>query len=168
MGTYAATRETPLGTVVMTAADGAVTGLWFTERQRHAPQLPAELNGQGYPVLDELAAWLDAYFAGENPSVDFPLAPRGTPFRESVWAALRGIPYGQTTSYRAVAEGLSPTGSRGGARAVGLAVGLNPIGIVIPCHRVIGADGSLTGYGGGLDRKEYLLRLEGSLANMRR
>jgi methylated-DNA-[protein]-cysteine S-methyltransferase len=111
-------------------------------------------------LLRETRAQLDAYFAGELREFDLPLAPRGTPFQLRVWKALLEIPYGETWSYSDVALRLaSPTATR----AVGAANGRNPLPIVVPCHRVIGADGSLTGYGGGLEIKRRLLRLEGSL-----
>ena len=111
------------------------------------------------PVLVEVARQLGEYFAGERRSFELPIAPSGTPFRRSVWQALLAIPYGQTRTYGQVAArlGLPLTASR----AVGAANGANPIPVVVPCHRVIGAGGRLTGYGGGLDRKEALLRLEG-------
>jgi methylated-DNA-[protein]-cysteine S-methyltransferase len=111
------------------------------------------------PVLSEATAQLSAYFAGELRSFDLPLRASGTAFQRRVWDELRSIPYGETTSYSQVAAsiGLAPGHS---SRAVGMANGANPIPIVVPCHRVIGADGSLTGYGGGLDRKRYLLTLE--------
>ncbi|MDR1767050.1 MAG: methylated-DNA--[protein]-cysteine S-methyltransferase [Propionibacteriaceae bacterium] len=114
------------------------------------------------PVLERLGEWLADYFAGGNPTIDFPLAPRGTPFRMAVWSLLCEIPYGQTTTYGALAARLSGPGRPLAARAVGGAVGHNPISLLIPCHRVIGSDSSLTGYGGGLDRKASLLALEGS------
>ncbi|MDR1852775.1 MAG: methylated-DNA--[protein]-cysteine S-methyltransferase [Propionibacteriaceae bacterium] len=103
-----------------------------------------------------MAAWLDAYFAGLNPPIDFPLAPAGTPFQLKTWGRLREVPYGTTTTYGQLAGGTS-------ARAVGSAVGRNPISILIPCHRVVGAGGSLIGYAAGIERKQALLELEGVL-----
>jgi methylated-DNA-[protein]-cysteine S-methyltransferase len=108
-------------------------------------------------VFDETRRWLDLYFTGEKPDFTPQLAPKGTPFQQRVWEILLTIPYGKTVSYGDVARQISPTMS---AQAIGGAVGRNPIGIIIPCHRVIGADGSLTGYGGGLERKRWLLELE--------
>jgi methylated-DNA-[protein]-cysteine S-methyltransferase len=155
---FAAHFPSPLGPLVATADDHAVTGLWFEDQ----PGSPPAPDGPPTPVLRHLGDWLEAYFAGANPPVTLPLAPRGTPFREAVWQLLRAIPYGATTTYGALARELARPG-RMSARAVGGAVGHNPISLVIPCHRVIGAHGALTGYGGGLDRKTALLQLEGAL-----
>ena len=106
--------------------------------------------------------WLDLYFAGKEPDFSPALNPTGTAFQMSVWAILQTIPFGETTTYGAIARRLEEqTKKRMSAQAVGGAVGRNPISIIVPCHRVIGADGSLTGYAGGLDKKEYLLRTEG-------
>ena len=110
------------------------------------------------PVFDETRRWLDLYFAGKNPDFIPPLAPQGTSFQQKVWDILLTIPYGKTVSYGDLARCIAPTMS---AQAIGGAVGRNPIGIIIPCHRVIGADGSLTGYGGGQERKRWLLEFEG-------
>ena len=134
-------------------------------RQRHVPDAP-EANwkavGPGdeaqYAILERAATQLTEYFAGTRTEFDVPLAPRGTPFQLAVWAELTRIPYGSTVSYGEVAAALgkSPVASR----AVGLANGRNPISIIVPCHRVIGADGNMTGYGGGLPRKRFLLMME--------
>ena len=113
-----------------------------------------------FPVdgsLDEAAGQLGEYFAGERRTFDLPLAPEGTDFQRRVWAQLRAIPYGSTSTYGEVARAI---GATNGFRAVGLANGRNPIAIIVPCHRVIGADGSLTGYAGGMERKRFLLDLE--------
>jgi methylated-DNA-[protein]-cysteine S-methyltransferase len=115
------------------------------------------MHDQADDVLRQVEYQLTAYFAGELRDFDLPLAPVGTPFQERVWQALRDIPYGATTSYSALANRI---GAPGAARAVGLANGRNPIAIIIPCHRVIGAGGTLVGYGGGLNRKRWLLDLE--------
>jgi methylated-DNA-[protein]-cysteine S-methyltransferase len=150
----------PVGPLTVVAEDGAIVGLYM-DLQQHRPgddELgDADPRGRGAEPFRGAADQLDAYFAGELTTFDLPLAPRGSEFRQRVWAALQEIPYGQTESYGQLAERI---GSPGGARAVGLANGKNPIGIVIPCHRVVGSDGSLTGYGGGLDRKRQLLELE--------
>ncbi|MDR1236872.1 MAG: methylated-DNA--[protein]-cysteine S-methyltransferase [Propionibacteriaceae bacterium] len=155
--------QSGLGTILAAVSDGAVTGLWF-EGQRYFPAAAAAWDEvQDDPVLPKLFNWLDGYFAGDNPAVDFPLAPQGTPFQQRVWSVLRDIRYGEITTYGAIATSIaaqSPNG-RTSARAVGGAVGHNPISLVIPCHRVIGSTGSLTGYAGGLDRKTALLQLEG-------
>lgn len=150
--------DTPVGPLTLVAADGALTGLYMTD-QRHRP--PQETFGPRADPDDapfaETRAQLRAYFRGELTAFHLPLAPRGTPFQQRVWTALRTIPYGETTSYGRLAARL---GAPAAARAVGLANGRNPIGIIVPCHRVLGANGSLTGYGGGLDRKRRLLAFE--------
>lgn len=147
---------TPVGEAAVRAEDGAVTGLFF-KGQRHAPALSWDALPR---VTDDsllLAAktWLSRYFAGENPPVEFPLLPRGSAFQKAVWAMLQKIPYGKTVTYGDLARQLFSS-----PRAVGGAVGRNPISILIPCHRVVGADGSLTGYAGGLEIKKFLLALE--------
>lgn len=155
----ATTTASPLGPLLM-LSDGpsymALTGLFMTpfEDHRSADQ-PAELAPAA--LFCEAADQLAAYFAGSLRDFDLPLAPRGTAFQRRVWQALREIPYGQTVSYSELA---AQVGNARACRAVGLANGRNPISIVVPCHRVIGADGTLTGYGGGLDRKRRLLALE--------
>lgn len=152
--------DSPVGPLTLVADDGALVGLYM-DGQRHRPDLDVSAGdlGDTAAVLAEAGAQLAAYFAGELTAFDLPLAPRGTAFQLRVWAALRDIPYGETESYGALAQRI---GSPGASRAVGLANGRNPIGIVVPCHRVVGADGSLTGYGGGLPRKRFLLDLERS------
>lgn len=149
--TRTTTVDSPVGPLTLTGADGVLTGLYMAD-QRHRPDL-----SQGAPDprgFDQAVEQLTAYFRGELRSFTVPLAPVGTPFQQRVWAALREVPYGTTTSYGALAASL---GAPGAARAVGLANGRNPIGIVVPCHRVVGATGLLTGYGGGLARKQWLL-----------
>lgn len=155
----------PLGKIgLMANAENQLTNLWFAG-QKYAPE-PAqnEPGGEKLPVLRQAERWLDAYFAGQAPQIDFALAPAGTVFQKQVWNLLRQIPYGQTVSYGQLArEAAALQGkSRMSAQAVGGAVGHNPIAILIPCHRVLGADGSLTGYAGGLERKRKLLELEKS------
>jgi methylated-DNA-[protein]-cysteine S-methyltransferase len=148
----------PIGPLTLVAAAGQVTGLYM-DSQRHRPESET-LGLAGDPAGEPFASasrQLAAYFAGDLTTFDLPLAPAGTPFQQRVWSALQTIPYGQTWSY---AELASRVGSA--SRAVGLANGRNRISLIIPCHRVIGSDGSLTGYGGGLDRKRYLLELEAS------
>jgi methylated-DNA-[protein]-cysteine S-methyltransferase len=154
--------ESPLGPIVAAADGDAITGLWFAE-QLHFPKSAQEWPVDDSGVLRQLGQWLDSYFDGRNPAIDFPLDPAGTPFQTSVWAQLRQIEYGRTTTYGAIAQRLAAPGRKTAAQAVGQAVGHNPISIVIPCHRVVGGDKSLTGYGGGLDRKAALLKLEGAL-----
>lgn len=154
------TLPSPIGPLTLVAVDGHLTGLYM-DAQRHRP--PEHAFGVPGDIADEpfasAAGQLAAYFAGQLKAFDLPLAPTGTPFQRRVWSALLTIPYGRTWSYGELARQVGSA-----SRAVGLANGKNPIAVIIPCHRVIGSDGSLTGYGGGLDRKRYLLDLEGSPA----
>ncbi|WP_431947500.1 methylated-DNA--[protein]-cysteine S-methyltransferase [Actinacidiphila sp. bgisy167] len=155
--------DSPVGPLTLVATDGVLTGLYMTA-QRHRP--PEESFGMRR-ASDEspfvgAAEQLEGYFAGELTAFDLPLDLRGTPFQQRVWAALRSIPYGSVVTYGQLAEEL---GSPGASRAVGLANGRNPVGVIVPCHRVVGASGSLTGYGGGLERKRYLLDLERGLTS---
>jgi methylated-DNA-[protein]-cysteine S-methyltransferase len=151
--------DSPVGRLLLTGDERALAGLYLLDAgERSASVRPEWTRREGlFPAASEQLA---AYFVGERKEFDLPLAPCGTPFQLAVWAELIRIPYGSTVSYGAVAAALgkSPVASR----AVGLANGRNPISIVVPCHRVIGADGSLTGYGWGVDRKEWLLRHEGA------
>jgi methylated-DNA-[protein]-cysteine S-methyltransferase len=144
--------DSPIGPLTLVAEDGALTAL-LMEVNRHGPRNP-DRGRRHDAVFGAAAEQLQAYFAGELTEFDLPLAPEGTAFQQRVWEALRQIPYGETRSYGQIATSL---GTPGASRAVGLANGHNPISIVVPCHRVIGADGSLTGYGGGLERNQYLL-----------
>ena len=147
--------DSPYDALTLVAVDGVLSRLHMTG-QRHRP--PEETFGSPDPrPFTEAVRQLDAYFAGELTEFDLPLHLVGTPFQLRVWEELRRIPYGETRTYGELAEAL---GSPGASRAVGLANGKNPIGIVVPCHRVIGAGGGLTGYGGGLDRKQRLLAFE--------
>jgi len=152
--------DSPVGPLTIVAEEGQIRCLYM-DLQRHRPH-ESDL-GEPDPRAREAAPFkaaadqLDAYFAGELTRFDLPLAPRGSDFQRRVWMALQEIPYGETESYGELATRI---GSPGAARAVGLANGKNPIGIVIPCHRVVGSNGSLTGYGGGLERKRALLDLE--------
>jgi methylated-DNA-[protein]-cysteine S-methyltransferase len=152
----------PVGDLLLGADDESLTEVLF-ERHRDGtdPMIDRVRAGERddeHPVLRRAADQLGEYFTGDRRAFDVPLAPRGGAFRQRVWAALCEIPYGATVSYGEIAHrlGMPP----GASRAVGLANGANPISIIIPCHRVIGANGSLTGYGGGLDRKRLLLDLE--------
>ena len=154
---------TSLGRVFATAREGAVTGVYF-EGQRHAPAIdPSWVEEPTDAALLECARQLCDYLDGRRRGFDLPLAPEGTPFQRRVWDELRRIPFGETISYSELARRL---GDPKLVRAVGVANGRNPISIVIPCHRVIGADGSLVGYGGGLERKRWLLQHEGILLKM--
>lgn len=159
--------DSPLGDILLAADDVGLTGLWFEGQKYFAATLPAEVQTKETPALREGRRWLDLYFAGKEPVTSPPLHLIGTPFRLSVWKILSEIPYGKTTTYGDIAQRLAqerglPRLSRLSARAVGSAVGRNPISLIIPCHRVIGRNGRLTGYAGGLHRKAYLLSLEQS------
>ncbi len=154
--------QSPLGTIIIAATRKGLAGLWF-EGQRHLPQ---ELAGPAvwpadpdHPVLKKVSQQLTEYFAGGRTQFDVPLdLAHGTAFQQSVWQALLAIPQGGTTSYSEVSARI---GKPAAVRAVGAAVGRNPVSIIVPCHRVMGANGALTGYAGGLDRKSALLKLEG-------
>lgn len=155
MTTYLATMASPLGELTLLSDGGALTGLYMPSSKGGRRDDPTHLRDTAplRPVIEQLAE----YFAGDRRDFDLALAPSGTPFQRRVWSALEEIPYGQTRSYRDIAERI---GSPKAVRAVGLANGRNPISVVVPCHRVVGANGSLTGYGGGLANKQLLLDLE--------
>ncbi len=148
----------PLGGILLAAEGDALTGLWF-EGQRFFPDdLAADAVWGDLPVLDEAEKWLDLYFSGRDPGFTPRLSPRGiTPFRHAVWERLLRVPFGATVTYGELARGLGV----GSPRAVGGAVGHNPISLLIPCHRVVASDGGPGGYAGGLWRKKALLQLEG-------
>lgn len=150
--------ESPLGTLTLVAHDGALAGVYYPD---HARRPPASTFGarvdHGFEAATEQLA---EYLAGQRTVFDLPLAPRGSAFQLKVWGLLRGIPYGETRSYGQLADLL---GNRALAREVGAANAANPISVIVPCHRVVGADGRLVGYAGGLDRKRFLLDLEGAL-----
>ncbi len=153
--------DSPIGPLLLTADDGGLTRLYM-EVRAHGPD-DVELDWRRDDgAFTEARRQLDEYFAGERTEFDLPLNPSGTPFQLTVWEALTTIPYGEVRSYREIAEQI---GRPGAARAVGLANGRNPISIVVPCHRVIGASGALTGYGGGLERKQHLLELEARVSS---
>jgi methylated-DNA-[protein]-cysteine S-methyltransferase len=153
-----ARHESPLGPIVIAATRHGLAGLWF-EGQRHMPLHADWPHEPDHPLLRQARTQLDEYFAGERITFDLPLDLHGgTAFQQSVWQALLGIPRGGTVSYGGLSQRI---GQPSAVRAVGSAVGRNPVSIVVPCHRVLGANGSLTGYAGGLDRKTALLRLEG-------
>jgi methylated-DNA-[protein]-cysteine S-methyltransferase len=155
--------SSPIGRLLLLGDGHALTGLWMIDADRHSTRFESWDEAGLTPSPEsfrEVAAQLEAYFAGDLKEFTVPLAPSGSPFQLAVWTELTKIPYGSTVSYGAIALAL---GKRlVASRAVGLANGANPISVIVPCHRVIGSDGSLTGYGGGLERKELLLRLEGS------
>lgn len=160
--TYVQHYLSPLGGLLLAADEAGLTGLWFDGQKYFARGLPAERTEQNTPALSEARRWLDVYFTGREPDFLPPLHPIGSAFRKNVWDILLQIPYGQTMTYGEIAEQLAEKHglSRMSVQAVGGAVGHNGISIIIPCHRVVGANGSLTGYAGGIDKKVKLLKLE--------
>lgn len=142
--------QSPVGDLTLTEENGALTGLYFGRRSLEGEEGLTAL-------LEKASRQLEEYFAGKRKQFDLPLSLRGTEFQRQVWAALRDIPYGETRSYGQIAQAV---GRPKAVRAVGMANHRNPISIIVPCHRVVGADGSLTGYGGGLENKKFLLALE--------
>lgn len=154
--------DSPLGGILLAADEIGLTGLWFDGEKYFADNLPAEHAERETPILAETRRWLDIYFSGSQPDFLPPLHPTGSAFRQSVWELLLQIPYGKTTTYGELARQLAKKQGldRVSAQAVGGAVGHNEISIIIPCHRVVGTNGSLTGYAGGIDKKVKLLELE--------
>ena len=159
---YVQHYDSPLGGILLAADESGITGLWFDGQKYFARDLPAERVEQNIPALAEAKRWLDIYFTGGEPDFTPPLHPIGSGFRQAVWNILLQIPYGQTTTYGEIARQLAAKQrlARMSAQAIGGAVGHNEISIIIPCHRVVGTNGSLTGYAGGIDRKVKLLELE--------
>lgn len=159
---YTSTYKTPLGNIFLAADDTGLTGLWFEGAKYFASNLSSEHTEKELPIFEEVKSWLDIYFLGREPEFMTPIHLIGTPFQLDVWDVLQKIPYGKTITYAEIAgiiarkRGLS----RMSAQAVGGAVRHNPVSIIVPCHRVVGANGSLTGYAGGLDKKAALLMLE--------
>ncbi len=162
---YTCTCGSPLGPLLLTADDQGLTGLWFAD-QPHIPPLPEDaITAPELPIFVQTRQWLAQYFSGQEPAWAIPIHLVGTPFQLGVWAILRTIPYGQSRSYGQIAQQLCAELGlpRMSAQAVGGAVARNPVSILVPCHRVLGAGGRLTGYAGGLERKRSLLELEGCL-----
>lgn len=151
--------DSPVGPLLLAASDAGLHAIEFHDA-RHPVKRGDDWHEGNHPLLREAERQLREYFAGKRRSFDLPLAPKGTPFQREVWQALASIPYGSTSSYGELA---ARVGRPSASRAVGAANGRNPLPIVLPCHRVIGADGSLTGFGGGLPTKQFLLKLEGAL-----
>jgi len=153
----------PVGELLLLATEAGLVGVWFDSSRHVAPPpeswLAADGQGRAGETLERTRRQLEEYFDHRRTVFDLPLAPRGTPFQERVWSALRDIPYGTTASYSALARRI---GAADSARAVGAANGKNPIPIIVPCHRVVGTHGALTGFGGGIERKRWLLAHEGS------
>ncbi len=155
--------SSPLGPLTLASDGTALTGLWFDGQKHFGSTLGGEWEEKTLDVFQETEEWLRLYFSGARPDFTPPLLLRGTLFRRAIWELLLEIPYGETVSYGALARKAAHCagGERLGARPVGGAVGHNPISILVPCHRVLAADGTLCGYAGGLERKRALLRLEG-------
>lgn len=154
--TYTYNYSSPAGEILLAANDNGLTGLWFYGAKYFAADLEDARTEKLTPVLRQTLRWLDIYFSGSEPDFMPPLELRGSDFRRRVWAELAKIPYGETVTYGEIAKKLGVKS----AQAVGGAVGHNPVSIIVPCHRVLGADGSLTGYAGGTDKKARLLELE--------
>lgn len=157
-------RHNALGELTIASDGEAVVGLWMEGQKYFGSRLPQPFERcDDLPALVQARAWLDRYFAGGRPDpLELPLAPRGTAFQRRVWSILARIPFGQLRTYAEIADQIAhEDGRRCGARAVGTANGRNPISIILPCHRVVGSSGSLTGYAGGIERKLWLLRHEG-------
>ena len=155
--------NSPIGDIILTGENNYLTGLYFDNQKLTPDFIQPDYEEGLLPVFDETKKWLDIYFSGSEPTKDPPVKLSGSKFQLDVWGLLQSIPYGQTVSYGDIAKKLSEYYGieKMSAQAVGMAVGHNPVSIIIPCHRVIGSDGSLTGYGGGIERKIFLLRLEG-------
>lgn len=151
--------DSPIGPLLLAASDAGMHTIEFQDA-KHPVKRGEDWKQSAHPLLEQAKRQLDEYFAGRRRSFDLPLAPRGTPFQRQVWETLATIGYGETLSYGRLA---ARVGRPAASRAVGAANGRNPLPIVLPCHRVIGANGSLTGFGGGLPTKQFLLRLEGAL-----
>ena len=162
---YISHYHSHLGDILLAADSAGLTGLWFEGQKYFALYLDKEHEEKELPVFEEAKRWLDIYFSGKNPDFQVPLHFTGTDFQNEVWEILYAIPYGQTTTYGEIAAQLAKKRGlpRMSAQAVGGAVGHNEISIIVPCHRVVGASGSLTGYAGGIEKKIELLRLEGAL-----
>lgn len=154
--------HSPMGEILLTCDEAGLTGLWFEGAKFYAPGPDKDYEERETPVFAQAKRWLDLYFSGRDPDFMPPVHMVGTPFQRSVWELLQAIPYGKTTTYGEIGRRLAAKRGRTSAQAVGGAVGHNPISIIVPCHRVVGSNGSLTGYAGGIDRKARLLRLEGA------
>ncbi|MDD7025614.1 MAG: methylated-DNA--[protein]-cysteine S-methyltransferase [Lachnospiraceae bacterium] len=159
---YIQQYKSPLGSITMAADEKALTGLWFDGQKYFGETLPGEVEKKELPVFTQAKEWLDIYFQGKEPGFTPPLNLSGTPFRREIWNILLSIPYGQNMTYGQIADVIARQKglSRMSAQAVGNAVGHNPVSLIVPCHRVVGGKGQLTGYAGGVDRKEKLLALE--------
>lgn len=159
---YTQKYPSPFGSITLACDGTAITGLWFDGQKYYADTLGDDYEERNLPGFGRVREWLDIYFSGKEPKFSLPLSMNASPFRMKVWEILKDIPYGQTITYGEIAKRIEKeSGKRVSAQAVGGAVGHNPISIIVPCHRVMGAGGKLTGYAGGIDIKLQLLRLEG-------
>ena len=162
---YTHNYQSPLGEIVIASDGTAITGLWLVGQRHFDIELEGCITDKDLPIFDEVSHWLDIYFTGNNPGEIPAVRMNGTPFQLEVWHILQTIPYGKLITYREVAELIAK--KRGiakmSARAVGNAIGRNPISILVPCHRVVGSNGKLTGYASGIEKKIKLLKLENIL-----
>ena len=152
---YISYYNSPLGSIFLASDGKFLTGLWFVNQKYYAKNLDNAALEKNLEIFDLTKKWLDLYFKELNPDFNLPVKFNGTDFQKRVWFSLLNIPYGDTTTYGKLASILHTS-----ARAIGTAVGKNPISIIVPCHRVVGKNNALTGYAGGIDKKEYLLKLE--------
>ena len=159
---FVSETDSPLGKIILASDGEALTGLWFFDQKNALRGLNEDAVRKEIPVFEETEKWLKIYFSGREPGFMIPLSYKDTPFRMDVWNILSEIPYGKTISYSSISGMIAKEMGieKMSSQAIGSAVGLNPISILIPCHRVVGKDGSLRGYAGGLERKEKLLKLE--------
>lgn len=160
---YICEMSSVLGTISIASDGESITGLWLHNQKYFASTLEQKniIQANHLPIFIKAKEWLTIYLNGENPDFSLPLAPKGSQFRQSVWKILCQIPYGELTTYGDITKQLQSEGKKASAQAVGGAVGHNPISIIIPCHRVVGSNGSLTSYAGGINKKIELLKLEG-------
>lgn len=164
---FLARYDSPLGEIRMTGVEQGLTGLWFADRNSPVLSPETPIRTGELPVFRQAKRWLNQYFSGQEPTETVALHLRGTPFQREVWRLLSAIPYGVTVTYGALAVEIAESRGQKGmsSQAVGGAVGRNPVSILVPCHRVVGADGGLTGYAGGLWRKQWLLNWENKAKN---
>lgn len=162
---YTHNYQSPLGEIVIASDDTAITGLWLVGQRHFDIEVEGCITDKDLPIFDEVSRWLDIYFTGNNPGEIPAVRMNSTPFQLEVWQILQAVPYGKLITYREIAELIAK--KRGitkmSARAVGNAVGRNPVSILVPCHRVVGSSGKMTGYAGGIERKVKLLKLENAL-----
>jgi methylated-DNA-[protein]-cysteine S-methyltransferase len=162
---HATTYQSPLGTLTLACSSNGLAGLWIEGQKYHGATIPEKMVPKDdLPIFDSTKAWLDRYFAGKQPAIkELPLAPLGGDFRQGVWSILCEIPYGEVITYGSIAQKMAAARGkeRMSSQAVGGAVGHNPLSIIIPCHRVVGSGGSLTGYASGIQRKKWRLEFEG-------